>query len=52
MVIFPGEGAVESFIECFAVLFVTFDSGQDHLRVRRDLEDRGVRENQKEGMDY
>lgn len=40
MVVFPGEGAVESFIECLAVLFVSFDCGQDHLRFRRDLERR------------
>lgn len=35
MVIFPREGAVKSFVECFAVLFVPFDSSQDHLRVGR-----------------
>lgn len=35
MVVFPREGAVESFIERFTVLFVSFNSGLDHLRVRR-----------------
>lgn len=45
MVIFPGEGAVERFVECFAVLLVPFDGGQDHLWVRRDVEDR------REGME-
>lgn len=47
MVILPGEGAVESFVERFAVLLVPFDRGQDHLRVRGDLEgteDGGVME--------
>lgn len=62
MVIFPGEGAVESFVERFTVLFVSFDCGQDHLRVRKHLEHgRGggmersewkVVEKQKEEMDY
>jgi len=37
MVIFTGEGAVEGFIERFAVLFVSFNSGLDHLRNKRDL---------------
>lgn len=41
MVILPGEGAVESFIERLAVLFVPFNSGLGHLRVRRKLEERG-----------
>lgn len=41
MVVFPGEGAVEGFVERFAVLLVPFDGGQDHLRGGRDLEGRG-----------
>lgn len=34
VVVFTGEGAVERFVERFAVLFVSFNSGLDHLRVR------------------
>lgn len=57
MVILAGEGAVESFVEGFAVLFVSLDSGQDHLRVGRGFEeDRGgfgggvhTREREREG---
>ncbi len=41
VVIFPGEGAVKSFVECLAVLFVSFDSSQDHLRARGDSEGQG-----------
>ena len=37
MVIFTGEGAVESFIESFAVLLVPFNSGLYHLREGRDF---------------
>lgn len=46
MVVLPGEGAVESFIECLAVLFVPLNGSQDHLRGRKVLKvkERGWRD--------
>lgn len=38
MVVLAGEGADESFIEGFTVLFVPFDGGYDHLEATRNRE--------------